>query len=134
MSHYLKGKKKDEMEGLGRDFLNFLHKEGIIKGNFIEKINKYKSDEYEVAIVSASPDVWIKPFSESLQITAHCTELEYSEGVFTGNLGSKNCNYIEKKHRVLKHFKLEEFEEIIVYGDSSGDKEMMELATHKNWV
>lgn len=134
LSHYLKGKTQDEMEILGKEFVNFLRKEDIIKKEFLEKINKYKSENYEIAIVSASPDLWIKPFSDRMQINFLCTELEYVENIFSGQLNSENCNYAEKKNRILKRFKLEEFEEIIIYGDSSGDKEMMELATKKNWI
>ena len=134
LSFYLKNKKQDEMKIMGDNFVKFLLEEGIVKKEFLDKISKYKKEEYEISIVSASPDLWIKPFSESVKIDFICTELEYVENIFSGKLSSENCNHEEKKNRILKRYKLEDFDEIIVYGDNAGDKYMMELATKKNWV
>jgi phosphatidylglycerophosphatase C len=134
LSYYLKNKNRNEIKVMGENYINFLLEEGIIKKEFIEKIDACKNAGYEIAIVSASPDLWIKPFSDKIKIEFLCTELEYVKDIFSGKLCSKNCNYIEKKNRILQRFNLEEFDEIIVYGDSSGDKQMMELATRKEWV
>lgn len=134
LSYYLKNKKQDEIKLMGDSFISFLIEKEIIKKEFLGKINNYKNEQQTVSVVSASPDLWVKIFCDRMAIDCICTELKYSSTIFSGKLNTENCNGVEKKNRILQHFKLEEFDEIIVYGDSTGDKEMMELATQKNWV
>ncbi|HXB40016.1 MAG TPA: HAD family hydrolase [Bacteroidia bacterium] len=134
LSHYLKNKPQNEMQEMGKNYFDFLMKNNIIKREFLEKIEFYKKEGFCVAVVSASPDLWIKLFCTQYQIDCLCTELQYLSSVFSGKLKTKNCNGEEKRTRVKEHYNTNEFDEIVIYGDSPGDKKMMELATTKVWV
>ena len=46
----------------------------------------------------------------------------------TGFLASKNCYGPEKVLRIKKQINLTDYDNIIAYGDSQGDREMFELA------
>ncbi|MDP2386926.1 MAG: HAD-IB family hydrolase [Bacteroidota bacterium] len=135
LSFYLKGKQKQWIEKVGSDFINQLHAKNIIKTDFLSKINTFKAAGADVVVVSASPDAWVKAFCEKHGVQFLCTQLAYNNDVYTGKLIGNNCNGPEKKNRILKAFDLSSYSHIIVFGDSKvGDKEMMELATEKNWV
>lgn len=135
ISFYLKGKSKDWIESKGKEFIEHLTISGIIKLEFISKINEFNKSEADVAVVSASPDAWVKQFCEQHNIICICTQLAYTNNTFNGKLKGNNCNGVEKKLRVAKHFNLSTYSNIIVFGDSAeGDGAMMELATEKNWV
>ncbi len=135
LSFYLKGKNKTWLEEKGKEFIEQLTAKKIIKQEFIEKIKTFQAQGADVAVVSASPDVWVKAFCEKHKIICLSTQLAYTNNIFNGKLNGLNCNGPEKKQRILKHFDLTQYANIIAFGDSpSGDKEMMELATEKNWV
>ena len=79
-------------------------------------------------MVSASLDSWVKEWCLKQGIETICSILETKNGIITGKLGRGDCNGIEKAKRIREKFELEEYDKVIAYGDSSGDKEMLDLA------
>lgn len=132
--YFLKGRNIYWIHEKGKHFIDYLETKQIIKPEFITKINQFKNQNAEIYVVSASPEIWIKQFCLKHQIKFICTELEYCNHIFVGKFSTKNCNYLEKKNRILNEIQINDYSQIIVYGDSSGDEEMMSLATSKNWV
>jgi phosphatidylglycerophosphatase C len=102
----------------------------FIRPGALEAIRKYQMDNCTVAVVSASAENWVVPWCEQYGILCIATQLEVKNGIVTGDLCGPNCYGPEKVNRIQKQFLLSEFEEIIAYGDSSGDKEMFAIA-HK---
>ncbi|MDX1956231.1 MAG: haloacid dehalogenase-like hydrolase, partial [Chitinophagaceae bacterium] len=51
----------------------------------------------------------------------------------TGKLEGKNCNGEQKVVRIKEQFNLDEYKEIFAYGDSKGDRPMLQLATHPSY-
>ncbi|MBK7669085.1 MAG: HAD-IB family phosphatase [Sphingobacteriaceae bacterium] len=82
-----------------------------------------------ISIVSASLDIWIRPFCEKHGIDYLCTEIEYVNGISTGKLLTPNCNGAEKAVRIKQRYNLTDYSSIIAYGNSSGDKAMFDLTT-----
>ncbi len=80
-------------------------------------------------IVSASPKNWIEPWAAPLGINVLSTNLEIKNGMITGKIEGKNCNGPEKVNRIKEHINLDSYDEIIAYGDTSGDLPMFEIAT-----
>lgn len=103
----------------------------IIRSSALEEIRKHKDKGADVAIVSASPSVWIKFFAQEQGVDLIATELELIDDIVTGRLKGKNCRGKEKVERIKKKYDLSKYRNIFAYGDSSGDKEMLELANHK---
>lgn len=96
----------------------------------LDKIEWHKSNGHEVIIVSASLDVWIKPWCDANKLKYVSTTLQFQDGIVTGKFVGKNCNGAEKVRKLREIFDLSEYEEIYVYGNSSGDKHLLKLATH----
>jgi len=104
--------------------------ENLIKVEALEKITFHKSIGDEVFIVSASPENWVKLYGESISVKVIATQLEVKDGKISGKISGKNCYGAEKVKRIRASINLKDFSTIYAYGDSRGDKEMLELAEH----
>ena len=93
--------------------------------------NLKKDEENRIIIITASLDIWIKPIIENLEVELICTESRIVDNRFDGIKGN-NCKGIEKVKRIREILNLKEFDEIHCFGDSSGDKEMLEISTNPN--
>jgi len=100
----------------------------LIRPKALEMINHYKATGATVAVVSASAENWVKPWCDRLGLTCLATKLEVSKQTVTGRIAGKNCHGSEKVCRITEKFALGEFDEIIAYGDTPGDREMLALA------
>ena len=101
----------------------------ILNPEAISRINFHLKQNHKLIIISASPRYWIEQWANSAGFShIICTELEISNGILTGNFKGQNCYGIEKVKRLKKDFDLDKFDYIYVYGDSKGDREILELA------
>lgn len=100
----------------------------LIRPGALETIQQYKTQKSTVAVVSASAEDWVEPWCRKQGLLCIATQLEIKDGKITGNLCGPNCYGPEKVKRIEKQFALKDFDEIVAYGDSSGDKEMFEIA------
>jgi HAD superfamily hydrolase (TIGR01490 family) len=101
----------------------------IIRPQAMAVIREYlKSPGTTVAVVSASAENWIGPWCDDMGIVCVATQLDVTNGKLTGNICGANCYGPEKVKRIEKLFMLSEYEEIVAYGDSAGDREMFAIA------
>ncbi len=103
----------------------------LLKKNALQEIKKHKENKTEIIIVSASAENWVAPWCMENNLEFLCTRLKIMNEKITGTLLGKNCNGAEKVSRIKEKFDTANYENIYCYGDSSGDKEMLQLATHK---
>lgn len=100
----------------------------LIRPGAIEEIHKLKSGNNIVVVVSASPENWIRPWAESMNLELIASRLEVKNGMITGKIVGKNCHGQEKVRRIKEKYNLSDYAEVYAYGDSSGDKDMLSLA------
>lgn len=82
-----------------------------------------------VCVVSASISEWVKPWCSNKGVQhVVCTLPEVKDGCITGKFASPNCYGKEKVLRIKQEFEDIEQYSLTVYGDSRGDKELMEMA------
>lgn len=135
LKRFISVRNEKDLLVVGEKFIEHLIKNGEIKYDLIARISEYQKQSAEICIVSASPHIWIKPFCDRFNVNYLCTELEFDKDRnFTGRLKGENCNGIEKRKRIEKNYDLKDYSIIIIFGNSKGDKAMMELAHEKNWV
>jgi phosphatidylglycerophosphatase C len=128
VTFYFKNEKEEVFSEKGKVFIEKLIATGGFNQDVYKKFESYIEKNEVVCIVSASLDIWIKPFSEKHNIHYLCTELEYMNGISTGKLKTPNCNRDEKAIRIKQKYNLADYTKIIAYGNSGGDKAMFELA------
>lgn len=101
----------------------------LIRPKAVEEIKTLQQKGFNVVVVSASPENWIRPWTDRMGVSLIASCLETINGTVTGKLNGKNCRGEEKVRRILELHRMDEYEEIYAYGDKSGDKPMMKLAT-----
>ena len=102
---------------------------GLVRAQALEAIKSYVQRGNRTIIVSASPQNWILPWAAKYGVEVIATQLEVKEDRLTGRIAGKNCNGEEKVNRIRLHLNLNDYTEIIVYGDTGGDRAMLRLAT-----
>jgi len=100
----------------------------ILRPGALEKIQWHLNHGHTVTVVSASPEIWLKAWTQSLGIALIGTRLEEDNGRFSGRYAGQNCHGSEKVRRIRERYDLHMFERIYAYGDTSGDKPMLALA------
>ncbi len=85
---------------------------------------------HTVVIVTASLEEYLRTWTEGQGLYLIGSRLEYKNGTITGKLKGKNCYGAEKVHRIRECFTLSNYNSIYAYGDSRGDREMLQLADH----
>lgn len=129
LKHFIGGAKLDEFNAVCKDFsIQVIPK--LIRPKALHILEQYVRDHATVIVVSASAENWVGPWCEKIGVSYLATQLDVVNGIVTGNFCGQNCYGPEKVNRIKKQFDLSEFDEVIAYGDSSGDREMFEIAHH----
>jgi HAD superfamily hydrolase (TIGR01490 family) len=119
---------------------------GLIRPKAIAEIRDLREKGFSIVIVSASPEHWLRKWTEQEQAGLLATRLEtrptrasktgkaettpMTGEQLTGKILDRNCHGHEKVRRIREAYILTEYNEILAYGDTSGDKPMLELANH----
>ncbi len=103
----------------------------IVREIALETIARHKLKGDTVVVVSASIDLWMAGWCAECAVDLIATELETKEGRITGRFSTRNCSGKEKVRRIQERYDLKSFDYIYAYGDSAGDRAMLELANEK---
>lgn len=131
ISSFLKGKSAVEIKKMAELYFES-RKDTLIR----EKAKKYLKDipvEYNKYIVTASLDIWVEPFADFLGARLIATQAQFVDGIFTGKFATPNCNGKEKIVRIISEIQLSKYKELYAFGDSKGDKYMLDLSTHPHF-
>lgn len=127
ISSILKGESRYQIEKKAKQFFDENYP-SLIRENALDFINNINRENTESYIVSASLDIWVRPFAEKFNMTLLATKAEFVDDVFTGKFVGKNCNKQEKVNRVKLELGDKKFDKVIAFGDTSGDKAMFKFA------
>ncbi len=103
----------------------------LIRPEIWAKLREHLAQGDQVAVVSGSFDLYLRPWCDAHGLLLFCSSLERSRERFTGRYEGFQCVGAEKARRVLAHFDLDQFEEIYAYGDTPDDRELLALAHRK---
>lgn len=104
----------------------------IIRPKAMKAIQNF-SQKDDIYIVSASPENWIIPWANRLNIGVIASQLETVNNQISGNLKGKNVNGLEKVHRIKKNIDLTKYNKIIAFGDTKGDLPMLNMADEQHF-
>jgi len=122
-----KGITENRIKSQGEEFADSIIPTYINNAAF-ERIKWHKQNGDLVVIVSASLDVYLKPWCLEHGLDLICTEIESIDGLLTGKYVGNDCSSLEKKVRIEEKYDLSEFSIIYAYGDTPEDNEMLSLA------
>lgn len=103
----------------------------IIRPKAYERIKWHQEKGHKTVVVSASLENWLNGWCKKNRLELIATKLESKNNRLTGKFSTKNCYGIEKVIRIKENYNLEDYETIYAYGDSKGDKEMLNIADKK---
>ena len=128
----LKNQREVTLQKKAQEFFDEFYPE-IIRENALDFIKNIDKENTESLLVTASLDIWTKPFAEKFGMKLIATEAKFENGVFTGHFKTKNNNGEEKVKRIKKSIEGKKFDKIIAFGDTSGDKPMLSLAHESHY-
>lgn len=130
LTYFYKGRSKEVLTELGIQYAN-TQLNTIIRPKARERIMWHKEQGHKVVIVTASISQWIKPWCEGLNIKYIATEIDIVNHLITGKLKGNNCIGLEKVTRIQKEYDISAMKYIYAYGNSKGDKELLNIANEK---
>lgn len=126
----LRGAPKDHLQALGAK-----HAEGflpsVVRDHALERIQWHKASGDRVIVVSASLDLYLKPWCEAMGVELICSELEATADVFTGRYATPDCSGAEKVRRVKSLIELADYKTIYAYGDTKEDNALLAMANER---
>ncbi len=119
---------KGMREGVFNDFCEtYAHKrKSILRPAAMEKLREVQQEGHTVVVVSANMDSWVRLFLPGIEVIG--TKVEVMNERLTGRFYTRNCYGKEKVRRFLERFPERNTYELIVYGDSRGDHELLDIA------
>lgn len=131
------GKNARDIDALGVEFATRVA-DGWLRNDVASRMRWHQEQGHVVILVSASFGAYLHPLGDLLEVDAVlCTELKEVEGLLTGKLVGKNCRGKEKASRVQKWCEVSGIalgDLVYAYGDSTGDKELLDLFSEPTWV
>lgn len=126
--------KREDVERLNRIFLRLVIPK-ITRERMLMRARRHQQAGDKVYIVSASPNIYLEPLATEWQMDGViCTMLEWQDGRLTGRILGKNCRGAEKARRVRALFDEEELRGSYGYGNSDGDRHLLELVSFSFYV
>jgi phosphatidylglycerophosphatase C len=128
----------ETVEPLAHRFAADVHRDWV-RPRAAEQIAEHRDAGDAIVIVSASFELYVEPLGSLLGVDGVlATRLVTDAGYFTGDLDGPNCRGPEKVQRL--HAWLDEHHggrsavEVVAYGDSPGDRELLADADVAHWV
>ena len=126
-SYHFKGLPLSVFDKYCEDFIRAI--DTFVFEDAVQEIKQHIQNGNEVVIVSASIENWIKPYAKTLGIKKVIgTKIVISDDEVSGRFMSANCKGMEKVNRLLAEFPQRVNYRLIAYGDSRGDKELLQFA------
>ena len=132
-AHYFKGMPIAQFDDLCRRF--FEQKgQSLVYADAKAQIAKHKEEGDEVVIISASIENWVCHFADALKADKLlATQIEVQDSKITGRFLTANCYGKEKVNRFLSVYLERESYYLSAYGDSRGDKELLQFADESHY-
>lgn len=104
----------------------------LLKKRALEQMTWHQKEGHRVILISASPEIYLNPWAQQMGITHVCSsKLEVNGGGrITGLIVGLNCRGPEKVRRLKELLGEEKTYELYAYGDSPGDRELLDFADH----
>ena len=116
----------DHLTAIGEEVAAKLDKDLFpLAKKFILRKRSYKE---RFIVVSASLDIWVKPFCRHFDLEYICTETIFKNKLALGIFSTPNCKNKEKVNRIKQFLNVDEGIFLVAFGNSPSDIPMLRLA------
>lgn len=134
LRRYLAGYSADELKRLGRDFGNEVVPT-MLRSSLLERLQWHQKQGHQCVLVSASLDLYLDSWARGMGFHhVLCSRLEEADGRVTGAIHGSNCHGEEKVTLIRAWLADQAHGETYGYGDTAGDRYMLEYVDHGFWV
>ena len=132
LGYFFSGMSADKFDKICKKY-STTHIEDILKQSAMDKIASYKAAGDKIVIVTASLEDWLRPWCDAQGLELLGTKIRRKGSIITGEIEGQNCYGAQKVARVRAAYDVQAFDRIIAYGDSRGDREMLEFADEAHY-
>jgi len=132
----LRGKLVTDVEKVGEQFAQYVLVNWL-RPDTLRRLRWHQQSGHRTVLVSASLAAYLRPLALRLGIDdVLCTDSTRSGDRYGDRLNGLNCRADEKRRRLDQWLEERRWvnAEVWAYGDSAGDREMLERADHAIWV
>jgi phosphatidylglycerophosphatase C len=132
----LRGKLVTDVEKVGEQFAQYVLVNWL-RPDTLRRLRWHQQSGHRTVLVSASLAAYLRPLALRLGIDdVLCTDSTRSGDRYGDRLNGLNCRADEKRRRLDQLLEERRWvdAEVWAYGDSAGDREMLERADHPVWV
>lgn len=126
LRHFLGGADRAQLAAWAASFAERI--DTCVRPAALERLRWHREQGHEIVVVSASLDLWLTPWMTREGLRHVCTRGRFEAELFTGELDGPNVHGPEKVRRLAELVDLADYGRVYAYGDSAGDREMLELA------
>lgn len=105
---------------------------GLLRKEAMARFDWHKKQGHRCIVISASLDLYVRPWAKQMGfddvIASHLETRE--DGRITGNLSGGNCFGVEKSIRLTALMGERSAYTLYAYGDSRGDRELLQMADY----
>ncbi len=129
---FLKEKSYTQLLELGDQFAK-QYIPHIVRPNALKRLEWHQKQNHRCIVVSAGLGIYLQPWVKSVGINELiCTQiLSDTNGMTNGDIDGINCYGPEKVARLTNLVGPKDHYKLYAYGDTRGDKELLELADYK---
>ena len=130
------GRFVDDVDALGRSFAQHVAS-SMLRDDVVARLRWHQASGHRTVLVSASLRSYLAPLASILGLDAVvCTDVAAVDGRYVARLDGGNCRAEQKRVRLRRWLASEGIADATLwaYGDSRGDREMLDDAHHPVWV
>lgn len=131
MKRLLEHKSETELHQVAQKFIPLLQEK--LNAEVVSQIAKYEANKAEIVILSASLDLWIRPFCESRGYVCIATPAVYSNQIFSGFEVERNVKG-EEKLKLAKAYCDFSKCETVAFGNEKSDLFILREVNLGYWV
>lgn len=128
---------REALEAKAEEFARFVQ-EHWMRSDTVSTLRWHGRAGHRTGLVSASYGLYLRPIARTLGMDfVIASELEFDQNdIATGRLIGGNCRGPEKRRRLEQWLKSQGLEDsrLYAYGDSEGDKELLEMSHYAHLV
>ena len=132
LGYFFSGMSADKFDKICKKY-STTHIEDILKQSAMDKIASYKAAGDKIVIVTASLEDWLRPWCDAQGLELLGTKIRRKGSIITGEIEGQNCYGAQEVARVRAAYDVSAFDRVIAYGDSRGDREMLEFADEAHY-
>jgi HAD superfamily hydrolase (TIGR01490 family) len=131
LGQFLAGKPTGEIRAVAESFATETIP-SLLDPEAVRRLRWHQEQGHTTVLVTASPELYAQLWAEAEGFDEVIgTRLETKEGVFTGQFATPNCHGPEKTRRLEAEGPELRGATIYAYGNSRGDRELLDMADHR---